>query len=1111
MPHSLFHPKTLRDAVKAFRFPADLEAKQAIVCQWIETLAAGTLAQVKETSLHGEFLSDIFRSVLGYRGIVEAGGVAWELHPERNVGNRGGVADAALGLFTSQVSDRGAVKLAGRTVAPIELKGAAIDLDRKTKGNESAVEQGWRYANYTEGCRWMIVSNYRELRLYCTVKTPLDYERFELTDLADLETFKTFYFLLCRPNFLPESIEASTTTRIDQLLTESDEREQEITDQLYAEYKDVRQALVTFFRAKAPRNLKDRNTAIVSAAQKILDRVLFIAFCEDKGLLPRQTLKHATDYKDPYHPQDIWLNYTTIFRWVDVGHRRSPVQNQPIPGYNGGLFAIDPLVDETLTVPDWLCEKLSGLADYDYESEISVNILGHIFEQSVTDLEELWAFADGAIDTFDPKQGKRKRQGVFYTPEWVTRYMVETALGGYLDRQFVMLRERFGLGETLAGASRETEIGLWRSYRDEVLSTVRVLDPACGSGAFLIAAFEFLELQYRQVRSTLSELATGKMDDANNPELDRTLILRNNLFGVDLSAESVEITKLSLWLQTAEPGKKLTDLDRNIRVGNSIVAVKKYDKKAFKWEQEFSEILSAGGFDVVLGNPPYVRQEFLSAFKPYLQKQYDCYDGVADLYTYFYEQGFKLLKPGGVLSYIVTNKWLRAGYGEGLRRFFAERSELERIIDFGHAPIFKDADTFPCIVVLRKPIGAIGGALDGALKSKRSPVLICPVPREVLAGLDLKRYVEEEGFTVDPGRFSASAWSLEHPAVDALMAKIRRVGVPLVDFAGVKPFYGIKTGFNQAFFIDQKTKENLITKSPKCSEVIKPCLRGQDIGRWFYDWNDDVWLIEANKDLDISKYPEIKHHLEAFRSQLQKRAGQQEWWQWQASPASMEIFHKTKIIYQEIQFHSSFSWDSSGKLINNKCFAIPDPSFSLIAILSSPLMWWYNWRNLPHMKDDALSPTGILMTNLPISLFSKDDHEIQAEENTEEIIELTKKNYQVQRDLIDWLHIETNLEKSSRKLQDPTSLDLEDFKKEVKKCAAKGTTFGLKKYREITDIYNEAIPQLRQNNTEIRQLEHRLSDLVNQAYQLTPDEIALLWKTAPPRMPIDPPDPLAFP
>ncbi|NJN63222.1 MAG: N-6 DNA methylase [Coleofasciculaceae cyanobacterium RL_1_1] len=470
--------------------------------------------------------------------------------------------------------------------------------------------------------------------------------------------------------FLPESINASTTTRIDRLLTESDEREQEITDRLYAQYKDVRQALVTFFRAKAPRHLKDRNTAIVSAAQKILDRVLFIAFCEDKGLLPRQTLKHATEYKDPYHPQDTWLNYTAIFRWVDVGHRRSPVQNQPIPGYNGGLFASDPLVDEMLTVPDWLCEKLSGLADYDYESEVSVNILGHIFEQSVTDLEELRAFAEGTIDEFDPKQGKRKRQGVFYTPEWVTRYMVETALGGYLDRQFVMLRERFGLEETLAGASRELEIELWRSYRDEVLSTVRVLDPACGSGAFLIAAFEFLELQYRQVRSTLVELATGETDDANNPEFDRTLILRNNLFGVDLSAESVEITKLSLWLQTAEPGKKLTDLDHNIRVGNSIIAVKKYDKKAFKWEQEFSKIVSTGGFDVVLGNPPYVRQEFLSVFKPYLQKQYECYDGVADLYTYFYERGFNLLKPGGVLSYIVTNKWLRAGYGEGLRRFF---------------------------------------------------------------------------------------------------------------------------------------------------------------------------------------------------------------------------------------------------------------------------------------------------------------------------------------------------------------------------------------------------------------------------------------------------------
>ena len=176
------------------------------------------------------------------------------------------------------------------------------------------------------------------------------------------------------------------------------------------------------------------------------------------------------------------------------------------------------------------------------------------------------------------------------------------------------------------------------------------------------------------------------------------MILTQNLYGVDLSAESVEITKLSLWLKTAEPGKSLTDLDDNIKQGNSIVADPEFSDKPFNWETEFPQVFANGGFDVVIGNPPYVRQELLSPIKPYLKQHYQCYDGVADLYAYFYEKGLNILKPAGKLSYIVTNKWLKAGYGEPLRRFFIENSTFEQIIDFGHAPIFEDADTFPCII-----------------------------------------------------------------------------------------------------------------------------------------------------------------------------------------------------------------------------------------------------------------------------------------------------------------------------------------------------------------------------------------------------------------------------
>jgi len=339
----------------------------------------------------------------------------------------------------------------------------------------------------------------------------------------------------------------------------------------------------------------------------------------------------------------------------------------------------------------------------------------------------------------------------------------------------------------------------------------------------------------------LAELKSGQRSVF---DLNKT-ILNNNLYGVDLSPESVEITKLSLWLKTAERGKPLTYLDDNIQVGNSIVHDPQVTERAFDWQSAFSQVFAKGGFDVAIGNPPYVRQELLSPIKPYLE-HYDSYHGAADLYTYFYEKGLKILKPDGLLSYIVTNKWLRSGYGEPLRRFFAHNSIFEQIIDFGHAPIFEDADTFPCIVVARKP------QVQPVAQVKpqgSAPVVVCPVPREKLADINLLQYVGQEGYKIPWSRFTENVWSLERPEVDALMAKIRRVGVLLKDFTGVKPCYGIKTGFNEAFLIDDATKKRIVQADPKSAEIIKPYLRGQDVKRWSPAWQN-LWIILLKSSSD---------------------------------------------------------------------------------------------------------------------------------------------------------------------------------------------------------------------------------------------------------------------
>ena len=258
------------------------------------------------------------------------------------------------------------------------------------------------------------------------------------------------------------------------------------------------------------------------------------------------------------------------------------------------------------------------------------------------------------------------------------------------------------------------------------------------------------------------------------------------------------------------------------------------DTRAFDWRAAFPEVFARGGFDVVIGNPPYVRQEVLGPFKPYLAQRYASYHGVADLYVYFYERGLELLAPDGKLSYIVTNKWLRAGYGEPLRRLFSERAEIEEILDFGHAPIFEDADTFPCILVAQPGprLGRRGRRRPDAGRRPPDPperwVSVCPVPRDRSTELSLDNYVHEHGYPVPWSRYGAGPWSLEPPEVETLMGQLRGArGAAGASSSGCKPMYGIKTGLNEAFLIDDATRAALIREDPAAPTSSSPICAGR--------------------------------------------------------------------------------------------------------------------------------------------------------------------------------------------------------------------------------------------------------------------------------------------
>jgi hypothetical protein len=474
--------------------------------------------------------------------------------------------------------------------------------------------------------------------------------------------------------------------------------------------------------------------------------------------------------------------------------------------------------------------------------------------------------------------------------------------------------------------------------------------------------------------------------------------------------------------------------------------------------------------------------------------------------VYFYQQGLRQLRRGGRMSYIVTNKWLRAGYGEPLRSYFASEGAVEKIVDFGHAPIFADADVFPCIVVLRKPKQIEDGM-----------VRVVEFPREALGKVELERYVEEHGHTVPRKRFGKAAWSLEPQAVEDLMAKIRQKGIPLAEFTGVHPLAGIKTGLNEAFLVSTAMRNQLIQAHPSLSDHIWPYLRGRDIKRWSPSW-EGLWIILLRSSNDFSwpwasseakqaeevfrkTFSSLYDHMWSRKDRLQRRADQGRFWWELRSCAYYNAFDKANIFYQDLAFHSRFGIGEPKTIAEMTCFCLPTSDKWVLAVLNAPLMWAYMWRNVIHGKDEVLRLKKIYTEILPIAP-STDEIRAEVEPRVERLISLARSDHETRRTMLDWLRTEFGVEKPGQKLEDFASLDAEVFVEEVRKRRPKSegrlTPAALK---DLRDGYTEMATPVRERQSEAAELERRLSDLVNRAYGLTPEEVDLLWSTAPPRMP----------
>ena len=616
------------------------------------------IRQSKEEQFQEGFLRELFVKVLGYT-----------LNPSPD-----------FNLITEKKNETnakkadGAIQKDGVVIGVIELK------DHKTTDLSKVEPQAFNYKSQHPAARYVVISNFEKLRLY--IDNAVEYREWDLFRLSE-DDFRELYLCLAW-----QQVERGVTLQMKQ---ESVSSEDQITKALYRDYSQFKRVLFADIQKQNPvsegQDEKDWQVLLFKKTQKLLDRLLFIFFAEDCGLLPPNLMVQMIDQWEQLRDMDAYVPFyervKKYFGYMNTGFQGKKFE---IFACNGGLFKPDEVLDNIKITDELLVEHAKRLSTYDFESDVDVNILGHVFESSLN-------------------SSNRKQDGVFYTPQYITKYIVENTVG----RLCAEKKQELGIHEDEYFSDQRRQIQTKRRLLEQ-LSTYRqwllqitILDPACGSGAFLNAALRFLMDEHHLI-DEMEAKVTGSafvFQDVENS------ILEHNLYGVDINEESVEIAQLALWLRTAKPHRKLNSLNQNIKCGNSLISNPAIaGEKAFDWQREFPQVFEKGGFDVVIGNPPYVnaieiKKSYTKEAFNYIKKKYETAKGTVDLYIYFFEKGLSLLKQNGVLAFITPNRYLSASYGAALRNFIIERYSFYQLIDYSDKRVFEDASTYPVITMLQ--------------------------------------------------------------------------------------------------------------------------------------------------------------------------------------------------------------------------------------------------------------------------------------------------------------------------------------------------------------------------------------------------------------------------
>lgn len=969
----------------------------------------------KEEQFQATFLTELFVNVLGYT-----------INPSPK-----------YNLTTEFKNERGAKKADGaivkdgKALGVVELKGT------DTKDLDKVNEQAFSYKNNHSDCVYVITSNFEKLRFF--MQNAVEHIEFNLFSLT-IDDFKVLWLCLRADNLLTN---VPLNIKEESLLAE-----EHITKQLYKDYSAFKTAL---WQNMVKNHPDDDQLMLFKKTQKLLDRFLFIFFAEDSGLLPPNSISRIVKRWEILKEEDAYKPLYEIFKqyfgYINKGRqgKRAP---DDIFAYNGGLFIDDLLLNNIILDDNVLHPHVVKLTRYDFQSEVDVNILGRIFENSLSEIENITAQLEGL--EIDKSKTKRKKDGVFYTPKYITKYMVDNTIGKLCEKKKTELNitdERFGQ------ASKRSRKGIadLQAYRDWLLN-LKVCDPACGSGAFLNQALEFLIDEHRYLDELTAQYHKSPLVLSDI----ETHILERNIYGVDINEESVEIAKLSLWLRTAQRGRKLTSLNNNIKCGNSLIDDPTVaEEKAFNWQRGFPRVFEQGGFDAIIGNPPYgilidkETQKFYTEHFPFTQYK-------TNLYILFIERMLQVFNKG-IVHFIIPKSLLFNSYYEGIRRELIKSTELNEIYTITEK-VFEDAE--------------VGGSLLLQFTIKQKPA---PKNKVRLAVADkIQNFVTGFGVVENniPQDFFLSVPNCEISVVSSDSQFILK---KLHNLKPIKQYYSLKNGLNPGNI------KHILISDIKETKLHKPIIWGKEISRYNIAWGGEY----VNYDENIGKGISL--------DDVKSKQGMNKQNRIDFALRSPDLFENKKIVVRKTGDSLIACLDDSDYYFDTLVHGIyeKEKGFELeplLAVLNSrPATKFY--RLLHDIKGKVFAK--ISLNNLG-SFPIPDTISIKGKElgdKAKMLLETTNELHQLSSKFLMLLQSKLEIEKVSRKLQNWYKLEFKGFLKELKKSK---TQLGLAEEAEWMQYFKEQKLKAQDLQMQIETIEQQIDKMVYELYELNEEEIKIV-------------------